>query len=71
MYRISVRANAATAGMGTEHIEVKLNSTTVLSENVASAGGDVSFQTFQEIVTPGEGDFVLEIALSMVVKELA
>jgi len=62
LYKISVRANAATAGTGMENIEVKLNSSIIISENVAVAGSGNSFQTFDEIVTPGGGDFVLEIA---------
>ena len=31
---------------------------------MAVAGGNNSFQTFQEIVMPGTGDFVIEIAQS-------
>ena len=64
LYKISVRANAATAGTGSENIEVKLNSSTIISENVAVTGAENSFQTFQAIVTPGAGNFVIEIAQS-------
>ena len=64
LYKISVRANAASAGTGTENIEVKLNDSTLISESVAVAGGNNSFQTFDEIVMPNDGNFVLEIAQS-------
>ncbi len=62
LYKVSVRANAATVGSGTENIEVKLNGSTIISENVEVAGDNNSFETFNEIVMPGAGDFVLEIA---------
>ena len=64
LYNISVHANIGTAGTSTEHIEVKLNNSTIISENVAVAGDNNSFQTFQEIFTPEKGDFILEIAQS-------
>ena len=61
-YSVSITANAASAGSGSEKLEVKLNGSTIIGPtNINVAGGLENFQTFQKYVEPGNGDFVLEI----------
>jgi len=61
-YSVSLSANAANSGSGSEKLEVKLNGSTIIGPtNISAAGGLETFQSFQKYFETGDGDFVLEI----------